>query len=154
MFGKKRLAQRMLQGVDVVKLVLYKVLTEEFSKKYKEKGEEFYESFAASVVNEIFGYHSPKTQELFAKNETIAIKEIHNLGIKHSELKRPITDALRVFIQANQMLGSKTMKDTDYIMDLYNKAIERGIFIKGGKAPSPKSFLKMTEELIKEYNLK
>jgi len=153
MFGKKRLAQKMIQGVDVIKLVLYKVLTEEFSKKYKEKGGEFYKTFAASIINEIFGCHSPETQELFTKNEKIAIEEIQNLGIKHPELKRPITEALRVFIVSNQMLGSNTMNDTDYIMGLYNKAIERGIFIKGGEAPSPESFFKMTNELSKNHNL-
>lgn len=154
MFGKKRLAQKMIQGVDIVKLVLYKLLTEQFSKKYQEKGEEFYKTLAASLINDIFGCHSPETKELFAKNEKIAVEEIKNLGVKFPELKKPITDALRVFIQANQMLGSNTMKDTDYVMDLYNKAIERGVFIKGGESPSPESFLKMTEELTKNYNLK
>ena len=152
MFGKKRLAQKMIQGVDIVKLVLYKLLTEQFSKKYQEKGEEFYKTLAASLINDIFGCHSPETKELFAKNEKIAVEEIKNLGVKFPELKKPITDALRVFIQANQMLGSNTMKDTDYVMDLYNKAIERGVFIKGGESPSPESFLKMTEELTKNYN--
>jgi hypothetical protein len=153
MFGKKRLAQKMIQGVDIVKLVLYKVLSEEFSKKYKEKGEDFHKSFVASIINEIFGCHNPETQELFTKNEKIAIEEIRGLGIKHPEFKKPITDALRVFIPANQMLGSDTMKDTDYIMGLFNKAIERGVFIKGGEAPSPVSFLKMVEELSKNHNL-
>ncbi|MBU1036432.1 hypothetical protein KKF32_00165 [Patescibacteria group bacterium] len=154
MFGIKRLAQKMIQGVDVVKLVLYKVLTEDFAEKYKEKGEKFYKTLATSIINEIFGCHNPESQKTFSENKKIVAEEIKNLGTKHPELKRPITDALRVFIQANQMLGSSTMKDTEYVVNLFDKAIERGIFIKGGDAPSPEPFLQMMEELIKKYNLK
>jgi len=153
MFGKKRLASKMIQGVDIVKLVLYKILIDDFSYKYKEKEEKFYKFFASSLINEIFGCHNSETQELFNNNEEIAVKEIKEIGINHPELKKPITDALRVFIQANQMLDSKTMKNNDYVMDLYKRAIERGIFIKEGESPSPDTFLKMTEELSNKYNI-
>ena len=37
MFGKKRLAKKMIQGVDTVRLVLYKVLVDDFSEKYEEE---------------------------------------------------------------------------------------------------------------------
>ncbi len=152
------LAQRLIQGVNIVKLVLYEVLVEDFAEKYKEEGEEFYKTLAASIVNEIFGCHKPKTEELFTKNEKIAIEEIRDLGTKHPELKRPITDALRVLFIADTMIDPGRQKDMDYhyhrAIDLSNKATERGIFIKGGDAPSPEPFLQMAEGLIKKYDLK
>lgn len=154
MFGKKRLAQKMLQGVNIIKVVLYKLLTDNFAEKYKEKGEYFYKTLAAAMINEIFGCHNPESKEVFNKNKKIVEEEIKILGSKHPELKRPITDALRVFIQANYMLGSNTMKNMDHVENLYNKAVERGIFIKGGEAPSPEPFLQMADDLIKKYNVK
>lgn len=151
MFGAKRLASKMIQGVDVVKLVLYKVLTDEFSKRYQAKGEEFYKTLAGATINEIFCCHNEKSQLVFDDNKKTVIDEIKNLGTNYSELKRPITDALRVFIEANSMLSGKLQ---DNFQEVFNNAIERGIFIKGGENPEPKTFLEMTEELIKKYNIK
>ena len=73
MFGVKRLAKKMIQGVDVVKLVLYKILTHEFSKKYQDNGEEFYETLAAATVNEIFCCHNERSQFVFDGNKCVSL---------------------------------------------------------------------------------
>jgi len=148
MFGKKRLARKMISGVDNVRLVLYRVLTDDFSKKFQEKGEEFYKKLAAATINEIFGSHNDVSLKTFEENRNSIVEEIENLGIKHSELKRAITDAIRVLIQASAMLSGK-LPENQY--DIFNNAIERGIFIKGGDNPKTKTFLKMTEELCRKY---
>ena len=141
----------MRPGVDVVKLVLYKILTDEFSKKYQNNGDEFYKTLAAATVNEIFCCHNENSKSVFDNNKKTVINEIKNLGTNHPELKRPITDALRVFIQANFMLSGKMQ---DNFEEIFNNAIERNIFIKGGEKPEPKSFLEMTEKLIQKYDVK
>jgi len=148
MFGKKRLARKMISGVDNVRLVLYKVLTDDFLLKYQENGEEFCKNLAGAAVNEIFGSHNDASMKTFEENKNIVIEGIENLGIKHSELKRAITDAIRVLIQSSAMLSGKLPENQN---DIFNSAIERGIFIKGGDNPKPKIFLKMTEELWRKY---
>ncbi len=79
------------------------------------------------------------------------INGIINLGKQHPDLKRTITDALRVFAQANCMLTG----DPKYFQDqkVFKNAMDRGIFIEGGEHPEPVSFLEMVEELGKKYNL-
>lgn len=156
MFGKKRierLAQKMIHGVDVAKLVLYKILVDELSKKYEEKGERFYKGLAASIINEIFGCHNYTSRAMFLENREIIEDEIRNLGENYPGLKQPITDSLRVFVQANHMLGSKVMEDHDFVTALFTKAIERGVLVKGGEAPNPQSFFAMIEKLGKEYKV-
>ncbi len=148
MFGKKRLARKMISGVDNVRLVLYKVLTDDFSKKYQEKGEEFYKTLAGATVNEIFGSHNEASQITFEENKENITEEIKNLGTKHSELKRAITDAIRVLIQASFMLNGRLPENYEAIL---KNAIKRGVFLKGGEKPNPKIFLEMTEELSRKY---
>ena len=148
MFGKKRLARKMIGGVDVVRLVLNKILRDDFSKKYQKEGEEFYKTLAGATVNEIFGSHSEASRITFDKNKETVVEEIETLGIRHSELKRPITDAIRVYIQASFILRGELPRNYSVI---FNNAIDRGVFIGGGGQPIPKTFLAMTEELRKKY---
>jgi len=151
MFGRKSLARKMIQGVDIVKLVLYKILTDEFSKRYQGDGEGFYKTLAGAIINEIFCCHNEKSLLVLDENKSTVIDEIKKLGTKHPELKRSITDALRVLVQANFMLSGKMQ---DNFQEVFNNAIERNIFIKGGENPEPKTFLEMTEGLIHKYNIK
>lgn len=150
-FGKRKLAKKMIQGVDEVRLVLYTVLTDDFSKKYQDNGERFYKTLAGTVINEIFCSHSETTQQITKDNKEIVTSEIKNIGINHPALKRPITDAVRVFAQANFMLSGEWQPIYQEILD---KARERDILIKDGEPPNPKEFLEMTSLLISKYNLR
>ena len=148
MFGKKRLARKMIGGVNVVKLVLYKILRDDFSKRYQKEGEEFYKTLAGATVNEVFGSHSEASRVTFDENKETVVQEIETLGIRHSELRRPISDAIRVYIQASFILSGELPRNYSAI---FNNAIDRGVFIGSGGQPIPKTFLAMTEELSKKY---
>ncbi len=148
MFGKKRLAKKMIHGVDNVRLVLFRILSDDFLEKYQEKGESFCKTLAGATVNEIFGSQNESSQITFQENKKLIVEGIENLVIKYPELKRTITDAIRVLVQASAMLSGKLPENYNII---FNNAIERGIFIKGGENPNPKTFIKMTEELSKKY---
>lgn len=149
--GAVDLAHRMIQGVDIVKLILYKVLTEDYSNIYKNKDEDYCNDLAAASVNEIFNSHNEKTSIFFNNNKENIVNGIIYLGKKHPDLKRPITDALRVFVQANWMLSGNSKYYSD--LKVFQNAIDRGLFIKGGDPPEPASFLEMVEELAKKHNL-
>ena len=149
--GAEDLARKMIQGVDIVKLILYKVLTEDYSNIYKNKNEDYCKDLAAASVNEIFNSHNEKTSIFFNNNKENVVNGIINLGEKHPDLKRPITDALRVFVQANWMLSGNSKYYSD--SKVFQNAMDRGIFIKGGERPEPVSFLEMVEELEKKHNV-
>lgn len=145
------LAHKMIKGVDIIKLVLYKVLTEDYSDIYKNKDLDYCKNLAAASVNEIFNCHNEKTSIFFNNNNENIVNGIINLGEKHPDLKRPITDALRVYVQANWMLSGNIKYYTD--LGVFQNAMDRGIFVSGGDPPEPSSFLEMVEELAKKYEL-
>ena len=147
----KELAHRMIQGVDIVKLILYKVLIEDYSNIYKHQDKGHCKDLAAASVNEIFDSHNEKTLIFFNENKETIVNGIINLGKKHPDLKRPITDSIRVFVQANWMLTGEPKYYQD--QKVFKNAMDRGIFIKGGEHPEPIPFLEMVEELAKKHNL-
>ena len=49
------------------------------------------------------------------ENRKIIVDEIKNLGTKYTELKRPITDAIRVLIQSSFMLSGKLPENQEAI---------------------------------------
>ena len=147
--GTKRLARKMIQGVDIIKLILYKVLTNDYSTSFEDI--EYCKNLAAVSVNEIFDNHAEETLQTFNENKEVVINGIINLGKQHPDLKRIITDALRVFVQANWMLTGTSKNFQD--LKVFKNAMERGIFIKGGEHPEPVSFLEMVEDLEKKYDL-
>jgi hypothetical protein len=52
------------------------------------------------------------------------------------------------------MLNSPSFNDQEFIMGLFQKAIDRKLFIKGGDAPDPTTFLQMTDDTANRYGLK
>ena len=146
-FDKQRLENKMIQGVEKVRLVLYKVLYTEFIEKYDEDEDEL-KDFADAIVNEIFGSHDETSQSIFDELEEILTKDIVNLGKEHPELKRPITDAIRKLMTAKFMLNGRIPENQETII---KNAMERGIFIEGGDNPKPDTFLEMSEALVRKY---
>ena len=153
MFGAKRLARKMIGGVDTVKLVLYTILVQDLSIKYKIQGEIFYKQLSAAIVNEIFSCHNELSQQNFDKHSDVAIQEIKLLGKNHPKLKQPITDALRIYFTIGHMLSPKKDGNAIQAMDAMHKAQEYGVSIKAGDAPKPSSFLSMTTELGLKYSV-
>lgn len=155
MFGnrKRKLAYRMIAGVDAIKLTIYKTMETKLIDKYEVKGRDFCSKLAAAAVNEIYGCHIPDTESRYQTHRNIIEAEMSDLGKSNPDLIRPITDSLRVYIQANHMLGSSRMKDMEFVMDLFKKATDRGLFIKGGDAPKPESFLRMANEIAQRYEI-
>lgn len=141
---QKRLARKAVSGVDVVKVGLYKEFSERFTMKYRGKGKKYCNKLAAAAVNEIFGDYNEESHKIFDENREKIINEIKNLGATKPELKRIITDTIRIYIIIKSMLNGKPPENTE---EIFNNAIERGIFIEGGQAPDIVSFLKTTEEL-------
>ncbi len=138
-FFKKRAAKRALDGVNVVIASLYDTFKKCFLLKYQKNGEKYCNELAAAATNEIFGDHGENSLRVFNENRELIINEIKNLGANHPELKRIITDTIRIYIQAKFMLDGEPPANTEEII---NNAVERGIFIEGGNPPDVGAFLK------------
>jgi len=147
-FGKKKLANEMIGGVDKVKVVLYKIVLDIYLDKGEDRDRAGY--LAAAAVNEIFDCHSELSRENINKNKQVVIDGIKELGSTHLEFKQIITDAIRVYFQAEWMLTGK-LKDS--FREVFKNAQERGVFVKGGKLPDPTTFLDMTDKLVEQYKI-
>ncbi len=147
------LCNKMISGVDKVKLILYTVLSQNLFEKEIYDNMDQNKYVAAAAVNDIFNSHND-TSKITYKNHQQVIEEIlKELGETNPELKQIITDALRVYVQANWALGSELMKDMDYVQDLFKRSRERGLFIEGGDNPNPDTFIKMTDAIAKNYGI-
>lgn len=147
---KRSLGNRMEKGVDIIKLTLWKIASDDFNRTYAAKGPDYCKSLAAATVNEIFGCHNPESNRIFKENQDVIVDEIRHLGINHPDLKRPITDALRVTAVTHFM---STGKPTDNQDEVFKNAMDRGVFIAGGMAPEATAFLKMAEDVGKHYEV-
>jgi len=145
---KKNLANRMVGGVDIIKLVLYKVVTNDFLSTYGSDRNDYCKTLAAATINEIFGCQNTQSQKMFIENTDIVLNEIRKIGTDHSDLKQPITDAIRVNIQANYMLTGKLQKNWE---EIFKNAMVSGLFNPGGNPPDCKSFLQMAVNIGKKY---
>jgi len=146
----KRLANDMTRYVDIVKLTLHKILQDKFLIDYFEKGKDFAGTMAATIVNEFFDCHNDKTKEFFKENKKNILSEIDIFAQNHPDLKRPITDALRVYIQTKYMTTGTI--DNNF-HEAFQKAINYGIFIKGGESPQPNTFREMALALAEKYKI-
>ncbi len=143
----------MINGVDLIKLTIYKVMIELYKNLPTDKNEEICEYFAGASVNEIFGCHNEMSLKTYNENSAFIDDGLKKLSTEYPDLKQPITDSLRVYVQANHMLGSKIMKDIDFIMELFKKSEDRGLFRKGGEPPNPLTYLDMTKRIARQYDI-
>ncbi|MBE9547336.1 MAG: hypothetical protein IMF10_07570 [Proteobacteria bacterium] len=146
--SKKSLLRQMLEYVDMVKVTLYKIFRDDLSDKYGAKGKDFYTKLAAAMVNEIFSDHTEESQGFLSEYGAVVVKELAEIGRKYPDIKRPITDALRVKIQV-EFMDSDTMSDSTN--KIFQKVIEYGLFIEGGEAPNPDSFKNVVDEFAESY---
>ena len=143
----------MINGVDKIKLVLYATLIESIKNRNPDKDLDFCKKLAATAINDIYGCHNPESKETYDNNQKTIDSELRALATSNPYLIQPITDSLRVFIQANKMLNPPSFNDIDFQMKLFEKSTNRGLFNKGGNAPEPMTFLKMADDISHKYGV-
>jgi len=148
--AEKKLAEKALSGVDTVKSFLYETFEKSFKIKYQINDKEHCRELAAASANEIFGSHTEKSLRVFNENRELIIGEIKNLGATYPELRRIITDSIRIYMIAKSTLYGKFPENFE---ETFYNAIERGIFIKGGEAPETVSFLITIEDWLRRKKI-
>ena len=140
----ERLARKMMSGVDKVKLGVFGRLSSRYRDKYGEEAD----LLAVAIANELF-FENPSNDEAkkyLKSNKTIILDELKKLQ-SDRELCKMVTQALRVKNIVYIEMGVRD-KDLLLLIEHYVKLSDLGIFISGGEAPTPHTFLPKANEFL------
>ena len=130
------------EGIDIVKILLFKRLKTRLPQKYPELDARSLARLAGAVLNELFG--SQSTEEPFATfaaaNQSTIDAELACLAEECSDLRIPLTDALRVqfLCDAQEGVDSSTV---------LHRANELHILVPDREAPLPARFVSLVRRL-------
>jgi len=145
---ESKLVPIMREGVDIIKMELFRQLKALLSIKYNNREASYIGKLSGAVINKLFA--TPNNEKSFAEftkeNRTQIKEEIKNISIGLKELRIPLTDAMRVHVICDYQDGI----DSSSILV---QAQELGILIVKREIPLPKNFLNMVRKLGKSSSL-
>lgn len=138
---EKALFDKMLSGVDRVKIGVFGRLAQRYETKM---GREEANLLAAAITNELFSDtpSNPGAQRFLESNRTLIEKEILNLQ-NDDEIRNAVTQAVRVKAIVSY---DKSGNAQESLLDPLEKLKKLGILVPGGETPSPENFLPMAVE--------
>lgn len=148
--NQSSLIENLRDGVDVVRLILFKRLKEHLKKEYPQKNEKNRKLLAAAIVNELFGTKNlEKNFCIFAKNNIKLIeKELSKIPKNFPDLLIPLTDALRMHFLCNYAEGLP-----DYSAKVLARAKDLGILIEEREVPLPRGFMNLVYKIGTYYGI-
>jgi len=145
---ESKLIPSLREGVDLVKMILFKKLKIHLPKKYPHKEVDFINRLSGAIINELFG--GPNPAEPFAtfvvENKFFIKLEIKNIPSDFPEMRIPLTDALRVQFLCDHQEGI----DSSHIL---SQAKQLGILLTDRDAPLPAKFMNLVRKLGGSFNL-
>lgn len=144
----RKLIPALREGVEVVKMILFKELKPYLGEKYLQRGAEFGGRLSGAVINELFGTPNPDpTFAAFAQAQRVIIDdELGLLAVRHPNLRIALTDALRMqFLCDHQENIDSTA--------VLSRAARIGILIAEREVPLPATFMNMVRTLGSRLNL-
>ncbi|MCK5231628.1 MAG: hypothetical protein KAR13_15250 [Desulfobulbaceae bacterium] len=136
------------QGVDVMKLIVFKKLKEQVAKQYSDQDNSFVIRLTGAVINDIFGIENPdEAVAVFREQNRERIREtIDKIPEKLDEMCIPLTDALRVAVLCDNQEGV----DNSGILA---RAKEMNILLVDRDLPLPHNFLELVRTLGSAFGL-
>ncbi len=143
-----RLIPILREGVEVVKLILFRRLKEHLSTSYPQRSGEYIKRLAATMINELFGLKNVNDSlAAFAEeNQYVVQKEMESLSVHLNELRIPITDALRIQFLCDHQEGVDSKGTLE-------KAQKLGVLITEREVPLPAKFIHLIREIGVSQNL-
>ncbi len=138
-----RFSQKMLDGVETVKMGVLNRLAEKYKGFY---GQETADSLASAVVSELFCEKpsDPVAIEFFAANKDVIGREMSNLKYD-DHVCEIVTQAIRIKASLIRRQGEQTAKPlNDHIEEL----TRLGIFHSDVYTPAPNSFLQLAGDFL------
>lgn len=135
-------------GVDVIKMVLYKKLKEHLRPKYESRGSAYTNQICGAIVNAIFGVENMETRcnDFSKENEKEIRTEINSIAIHLDEMRIPLTDALRIQFLCDSLEGIDSAP-------MLKQAEICGVLMVERPIPMPKNFMNLVRKLGGKFNL-
>lgn len=134
------------EGIDVIKMVLYRELKSLLLSRNRDPA--YVNNLTGVVVNELFGVMQPGTvMEGFSQaNQSAVEKTLEMISTELDHLKIPLTDALRIqFLCDNhESMNSAAILE---------KAQKRDILIVEREAPLPGAFMNIVRSFGRSYGI-
>jgi len=143
-----RLIPHMREGIEVVKMIMFKKLREHLELSHPDRDGIFLSRLAGAVVNEIFG--TTNDQEPFAtfilENRGLISAELKVTAQTLPEMRIPLTDALR-------MQTICDLQEGDDNSSLLEQALDLNLLISDRDLPLPHTFMDMVHRLGAAFGL-
>lgn len=144
-----RLLPVLLDGIEVIKMILYMKLRAFFAQRQPgEDQKNFQAKLCGCIVNELFG--TSNGEEPFAsfatENHAIIEIELHSLAGSIPEMLVPLTDALRIQTICDFQEGI----DSRHILQ---KAQNLGILLSDREMPMPHTFIALVRKMGNAFGL-
>ena len=143
-----RLIPLMREGIEVIKMIVFKKLRENLARKYPERDGVFLSRLTGAVVNELFGTSNDK--EPFAsfglENRGLIKSELQTLGKALPEMKIPLTDALRMQALCDLQEGLDSN-------ELLSQAQDLELLLGDRDLPLPHNFMDLARKLGATFKL-
>lgn len=139
---ESKLVPVLREGVNLVKMILFKKLKPHISEKYPDRDPAFVGLLSGAIVNDFFG--TPNTDEPFAsfygENSHLINSELETMSADFEELHIPLTDALRIQFLCDSQEGI----DSEFTL---KQARQLGILIIDREVPLPNTFITLVKQL-------
>jgi hypothetical protein len=136
------------EGIDVIKMVLFRQLEPLLQKEYRQKDANFVNRLTGAVINDLFGVSLVgESIEVFAQKNQKAVKtasEIITTDLEH--LRIPLTDALRIQFLCDSHEGI----DSSSVL---KQAQQNNILIADRDAPMPGAFMNIVRSFGRAYGI-
>jgi hypothetical protein len=139
---ENRLIPILREGVDVIKMILFKKLKTRLIQKYPDREAEYINRLAGAIINDIFG--APNSSEPFAsfwqQNQGTIEQELFAVASAFAEMRIPLTDALRVQFLCDHQEGVDSAATLAHAKTL-------NILLADREVPLPANFLNLVRSL-------
>lgn len=148
MESERGLISILREGVDVIKMILFKKLKVHLSAKYPKQDAQHINRLSGTIINELFG--TPNLQGPFAsfleQHRACVEQELKTIATELEEMRIPLTDALRIQFLCDQQEGI----DSYHVLFCAEKL---HVLIKDREVPLPANFLNLVRKLGSAFNL-
>jgi hypothetical protein len=139
---QSKLVPVLREGVDIVKMILFKELKPYLSAKYPDEDARFINRLSGAILNDLFGVEN--LAEPFAgfkrEHQPLITAELGALAAQFGELRIALTDALRVQFLCDSREGINSES-------VLARANEIGVLMIDRDIPLPKFFMNLVRKL-------
>ncbi len=145
---ESKLVPALRQGIDIIKMVLFKELKPHLEKQYPKMAIDDINRLAGAIVNTLFGIENlDKTIAGFIRsNEPVIKTEVAGIASNFDHLRIPLTDALRI----QYLCDSQEGIDSETVLE---RAREANILIEDRDVRLPGAFMSIVRSFGIAYKI-